>query len=252
VPYRWLRFGCALAVTCGLISSTQIMATTQDSQSKSQFSKQTLTEKLGGAERYLTFVSTDKSIYKTGENVFIRGVMLNGANHKPLPDNVTARAHIAIKGAGGVLLASFDSNSANSVWGASWPVDAGQAGGEYTIEVTYPSQGFAPAQRKFDVRAFRAQRLNSQIVFLRDGYGPGDNVEATLQVSRAEGGIPDGAKVTVDARVDGAQIKTDDAIVDASGRCSVSFNLPSELKDGEGTLSLVVQDGGVVETALKT
>ncbi|MDR3613322.1 MAG: MG2 domain-containing protein [Candidatus Obscuribacterales bacterium] len=252
MPYRWLRLGCALAVTCGLISSTQIMATTQISQSKAQVSKRTLTEKLGGAERYLTFVSTDKPIYKAGENVFIRGVVLNGANHKPLPDNVNARAHIAIKGAGGVLLSSFDSNTANSVWGASWPVDAGQAGGEYTIEVTYPSQGYAPAKRKFDVRAFRAQRLNSQIFFLRDGYGPGDKVEATLQVARAEGGIPEGAKVTVDARVDGTQIKTDDAIVDASGRCSVSFSLPSELKDGEGTLSLVIQDGGVVETASKT
>jgi uncharacterized protein YfaS (alpha-2-macroglobulin family) len=252
MPYRWLRHGCALAVTCGLISSTQIMATTKISQPTSQVSKRTLTEILGGAERYLTFVSTDKPIYKTGENVFIRGVVLNGANHKPLPDNVNARAHIAIKGAGGALLANFDSNSANSVWGASWPVGGGQAGGEYTIEVTYPSQGFAPATRKFDVRAYRAQRLNSQIVFLRDGYGPGDKVEATLQVSRAEGGIPEGAKVTVDARVDGVQIKADDAIVDASGRCSVDFNLPSELKDGEGALSLVIQDGGVVETASKT
>ena len=249
---RWLRHGCALAVTCGLVSSTQIMATTKISQPSAQASKQTLTERLGGAERYLTFVSTDKPIYKAGESVFIRGVVLNGANHKPLPANVPARAHIEIKGAGGALLASFDSNSENSVWGASWPVTIGQAGGEYTIEVTYPSEGFAPAVRKFDVRAYRAQRLNSQIVFLRDGYGPGDKVEATLQVSRAEGGIPEGAKVTVDARVDGVQIKTDDAIVDAIGHCSVSFNLPSELKDGEGALSLVIQDGGVVETASKT
>ncbi|MFX6876776.1 hypothetical protein ABTH39_19630, partial [Acinetobacter baumannii] len=90
-----------------------------------------------------------------------------------------------------------------------WIVPPNQAGGEYTIEVTYPRQGFPPAQRKFDVRSYRAQRLNSQIKFVRDGYGPGDKVEANLQVARAEGGIPEGAKVTVDARVDGVPIKAD-------------------------------------------
>jgi uncharacterized protein YfaS (alpha-2-macroglobulin family) len=252
MPYRWLRLGCALAVTCGLISSTQILATTQKSPPKSKVSKRTLTEKLGGAERYLTFVSTDKPIYKAGENVYIRGVLLNGANHKPLPGNVSAHPHINIKGAGGAVIAQLETNSTDSVWGVQWPVMASQAGGEYTIEVTYPSQGFAPAIRKLDIRAYRAQRLNSQIVFVRDGYGPGDKVEATLKVSRAEGGIPEGAKVTVDARVDGVQIKADDTVVDADGHCSVSFNLPAELKDGEGTLALVVQDGGVVETASKT
>ena len=252
MPYRWLRLGGALAVTCGLLSSTQILAVTQAPSGASKLTRSSLTQKLGGVDRFSTFVSTDKPIYKAGETVYIRGVMLNGSNHKPLPSGMSARANVAIKKADGTVLASSRVNSIESVWSATWQVQSSESGGEYTIEVTYPSQGYAPASRKFDVRAYRAQRLNSQIKFLRDGYGPGDKVAATLQVSRAEGGFPVGAKVSVDARVDGEQITAEDAIVDGDGHCEVSFALPSEMKDGEGTLALVVQDGGVVETASKT
>ena len=38
--------------------------------------------------------------------------------------------------------------------------------------------GYAPGERKFDIRAYRAPRLRSQIVFVRKGYGPGDEVRA--------------------------------------------------------------------------
>jgi hypothetical protein len=34
---------------------------------------------------------------------------------------------------------------------------------------------------------------DAQIKFLRDGYGPGDTVTATLEAIRAEGGVPERA-----------------------------------------------------------
>jgi hypothetical protein len=42
------------------------------------------TDTLGGPARWLTYVSTDKPIYKTGETVYVRGVVLDAANHAPL------------------------------------------------------------------------------------------------------------------------------------------------------------------------
>ncbi|MCA9802580.1 MAG: hypothetical protein KC777_11480, partial [Cyanobacteria bacterium HKST-UBA02] len=207
-------------------------------------------ESLGGAERYLTMVSTDKPIYKAGEKVYARGVMLDAAGHKPIKSTVAAT--IEIKGPKGDTITSGMCNTDNGVWGFAWEVPDGQAGGEYTLHASYPMTGYAPATRKFDIRAYRAPRLKSQITFLRDGYGPGEKVNATLDVKRAEGGVPEGARVTVTARVDGMTVDGGVSTVDSKGLCRVSFDLPADIPRGEGTLALVIEDGGVVETATKT
>ncbi|MFW6161207.1 MAG: MG2 domain-containing protein [Planctomycetota bacterium] len=208
------------------------------------------TDSLGGPERYLTHLSTDKPIYRVDETVYIRGVLLRANDHKPLTQN--ARAFIEIKGPKGDTVASGHAGTQDSVLGFKWTVPQGQAGGEYTIKASYPGYGHPPAERTFDIRAYRPPRLKSQIVFLPDGYGPGDEVQATLHVERAEGGIPAGAKVTPIARVDGVQVYRGSTRVGEEGNARVRFKLPPRIERGEGTLALVIEDGGVVETAAKT
>ena len=83
-------------------------------------------------------------------------------------------------------------------------------------------------------------------------YGAGDEVAAMLSVERAEGGIPQGATVAVMARVDGKEVFQGPAVVDSSGKCVARFELPRKIERGEGTLAMVIHDGGVVETASKT
>lgn len=207
---------------------------------------------LGGVERYLTHVSTDKPIYRAGEKVYVRGVVLEAHNRTPLKQNQNLAAQITIKGPKGDIVAQGMTNTQSSTLGFSWPVPAGQAGGEYTAEVSYPWTGQPVSKRKFEIRAYRAPRLKSQIEFVREGYGPGDEVVASLKVERAEGGFPAGAKVTLRARVDGQQVYEAPAVVDALGLCSARFELPKTIKRGEGTLSFAIEDGGVVETAAKT
>ncbi|MDP3509040.1 MAG: MG2 domain-containing protein [Candidatus Melainabacteria bacterium] len=213
---------------------------------------QTTSEILGGKDRYLTDVSTDKPMYRAGENVYVRGVLLSANGHKPISDTQGVNATIEVTGPKGDVVARGTASAQDSSWGFSWTVPEGQAGGQYLLKVTYPWNGHAPAERKFDIRAYRAPRLKSQITFLRDGYGPGEKVSATLDVKRAEGGVPTGAKVSVTAVVDGVAISGATAKVDSNGLCSVSLDLPHDIPRGEGTLALIIEDGGVVETASKT
>jgi alpha-2-macroglobulin-like protein len=205
---------------------------------------------LGGPNRYLTALSTDKPIYRPGETVWVRGVVLHAFDHTPLRE--TANPSVEIKGPKGERVASGSSLAQDGVWAFAWRIPDQQSGGQYTIRTTYPWNGHAPAERKFDVRVFRAPRLKSQIVFLRDGYGPGDKVTATLEVARAEGGVPAGAKITAIARVDGTEVARVPGAVDQKGLCTVSFVLPKPIARGEGSLAFAVEDGGVVETAAKT
>jgi uncharacterized protein YfaS (alpha-2-macroglobulin family) len=205
---------------------------------------------LGGPQRYVTAISTDKPLYRPGEKLWVRGVLLQAFDHTALREGTSAT--IEIKGPKGETVASGAAAAQDSVWAFGWQIPEGQAGGEYTIRATYPWNGHAPAERKFDVRVYRAPRLKSQIVFMRDGYGPGDKVSATLEVTRAEGGAPAGAKVTATARVDGVEVARVPATVSERGLCTVSFDLPKAIARGEGALSFAIEDGGVVETAAKT
>ncbi|MBU6455824.1 MAG: hypothetical protein KGS72_28900, partial [Cyanobacteria bacterium REEB67] len=233
-------------------SAKAVKADKPDKPTKTDQVVKGTTAALGGPERYQTFVSTDRPIYRGTETVYVRGVLLNAANHKPLPETKQAQALIQVKGFSGETVATGMAQTENGVWGFAWTVPAAQAGGQYTVTASYPESGYAPAERKFDIRTFRAPRLKSQIVFLRDGYGPGDKVTASLDVKRAEGGAPVGAKVTVQAVVDGTEIDGGTTTVDSLGNCSVSFDLPKLIARGEGTLALTIADGGVIETASKT
>ncbi len=212
--------------------------------------KRVKSQLLGGNKRLLTHLSTDKPIYREGETVYGRGVMLNALTRKPASHDQWGIMEIT--GPKGDVVAAASVYTQDSVYGFPWKVPEGQAGGEYTIRVTHPGTGQPPAERTFDVRAYRAPRLKTQIVFVRDGYGPGDKDSASMSVERAEGGIPVGAPVTVIGRVDGTEVFRGPASVDKDGVCSAAFQLPKKIERGEGTLAFVVEDGGVVETASKT
>jgi hypothetical protein len=140
----------------------------------------------------------------------------------------------------------------NGSLGYQWPIDGSVAGGDYKVKVSFPNNGYPPAERGFNIRVFRQRRLRTQIEFAREGYGPSDEVAATLQVSRSEGGIPVGAKASVVARVDQREVWQGTTTVEASGFATVRFKLPQTIVQGDGTLSFAIADGGVVETAAKT
>lgn len=211
-----------------------------------------LQEKLGGKDRILAYLSTDKPVYRAGEIVYFRGVLLDAKTNIPASfENRPPQVSLVLKGPKGDIVARLMSTAVASTAGLSWTVPAGQAGGEYTATLT--ANGCAPAERKFDIRAYNPPRLKTQIEFIRKGYGPGDTVQGVVNVKRAEGGIPAGAKVTAIARVDGAEVaRLENLTVDAQGNCAAEFKLPAEIATSDGTLAFRIEDGGVIETASKT
>jgi hypothetical protein len=242
---RRLLANTSIAATV-LVSSTLILVAHGDVAK----SPADLTRDLGGAERFLTFVSTDKPVYRPGERLYVRAAVLHANTHAPRQDG--SPAMIEVTGPKGDVAASGFASPQDAVIGFAWEIPTGTAGGEYTVKVSHPYTGDAPGVRKFDVRAYRAPRLKSQIVFVRDGYGPGDTVAASVHVDRAEGGVPAGAKVSAIARVDGAEVANVPTTIDDKGNASAQFKLPATIARGEGSLAFVIEDGGVVETASKT
>ncbi|MBA3995447.1 MAG: A-macroglobulin complement component [Cyanobacteria bacterium DS2.3.42] len=238
-------------VACGIVFLSMAVASSQANVRTVPLGRKPAPLAYSKANQFHTFISTDKPLYRSGENVYIRGVLLDASSHEPVP-GLRTQVYLQVKGPRGQNISTGYTSIQDSVWSYGWKVADDQAGGEYTIQATYPGQGFPSAERKIDVRSYRAPRLKTQIIFARDGYGPGDKVAATLYAKRAEGGIPAGAKVTIKPLVDGAEINGGTSTVDSKGLCRVTFSLPQKIEKGDGTLALVIEDGAVVETASKT
>lgn len=215
---------------------------------------------LGGDERYLIYASTDKPIYREEESLYLRAVFLNAADNTPVNPSANSSIrngqigiNVKIRGPKGDFVFEGYGAGDDSTAGIKWEIPSGTAGGQYTALVSSPMMGIPETERSFEIRAYRAPRLKTQIEFTREGYGPGDLVQASISVDRAEGGVPEGAKITVLARVDGTEVfKQSGNVISADGTFSTEFNLPREISVGDGNLSFIIEDGGVVETASKT
>ncbi len=207
-------------------------------------------DKLGGAmeKRFIPYLSTDKQIYRTGENVYFRCIVLKADNNIPAKID-TASIKFTIKDGMGSVVKEDGRMRYSS--GYSWRIPDDLKGGEYTAIMEI--RGLAPVERKFEVRAYQPPRIQSQIVFLRDGYHPGEKVEAAVHFKRAEGGVPENAKVRAMAMLDGKNIfDKNDLKLDNKGNLNVSFELPAKTETDNATLAFTIQDGGTVETCTKT
>ena len=207
--------------------------------------------RLGGAARPLAFLSTDKPIYRPGETVYLRAVVLRADTFFPWREHITGS--VAIKGPQDDDVAVLPTIFSNSVVATGWTIPPGTPGGRYKARAAVGEDQSAPAERVFEVRAYHPPRLRTQIEFLHEGYGPGDTVLAVVNAARAEGGAPAGAKVTAVARVDGSEVARVEGLeIDAEGNARATFALPEAIETGEGTLAFLIEDGGVIETASKT
>jgi alpha-2-macroglobulin-like protein len=127
-------------------------------------------------QRYQSFLSTDKPIYKLGDTVYIRNVFLNGIDLKPiLRDDLKDYyfcSECKILGPKGDTVSSILLDKPeNSTLGCKWLIPNDLSGGEYKVKLEFQGHGFPSSERSFEIRAFQNPRMNSQIEFLRKGYG---------------------------------------------------------------------------------
>jgi anti-sigma factor RsiW len=160
-------------------------------------------------------------------------------------------------------------------------------GGVYVLSVAEQNERFAEEKRTFVVHRWQAPRFSKQAEFNRSSYGPGDRVSLRGKVTRlgdpggimgaggpagggammpgapmaggpggpgilAGGGILVHATVIVDGQSVQVNNERQDQNVELDGSFTVEFNLPGVITQGSGTVSLAFDDGGNVETLVKS
>eukprot|EP01117_Protostelium_nocturnum_P005592 TRINITY_DN2019_c3_g2_i3.p1 TRINITY_DN2019_c3_g2~~TRINITY_DN2019_c3_g2_i3.p1 ORF type:complete len:877 (-),score=178.42 TRINITY_DN2019_c3_g2_i3:1494-4124(-) len=208
---------------------------------------------------YRIHLSTDKPIYRSGDKVYFRGVVLHALTLKPHVKTELGRhlsqcpIELTIESPSGDKVFTTNLNcGADSVISGFWTIPKEQVGGDYKAKLTWKFENFPGAEREFNVRSFKSPRVQTQIKFQKKGYGLGEEVVATLNVRRAVE-VPKVALISASARIDGKEIFIQEGCtLNEAGDVAVRFNLPNVITSGEGTLSFRIIDGGVVESASKT
>lgn len=197
----------------------------------------------------ITYLTTDKPMYRPGETVFFRSLSVDGLSLKPRGE-FSVKFQVKDPRGGGV--SSEESETCLGVGKGSYALPKDAAGGEYTVTVSGLGGQVAGQTRAFLVWHYAPPRLNKDLEFDRKAYGPGGEVRASFSAARAEGGPAAGAELSFTASVDGATIKKWAAVADASGGTTFHFHLPAQIERGDGLLSVSVDDGGSIETLTKT
>lgn len=207
-----------------------------------------------GAATPLVHVTTDKPVYRPGERVFVRAVALDRLTLARPPQIAMGIKVKDPKGA--VVFEDGDVNlggeaNGDEVGACVWSVPAASAGGEHTLEVTSNDGTFPPERTTFVVRSYQPPRLAKTLVLDRKTYLPGQSGAAEVRVERMGGGVAAGAVVRAALVLDGAEVWTADATLDATGRSVFRFVVPREVRQGAARFLARIEDGGVVETEMK-
>jgi len=190
------------------------------------------------------YVQVDKPLYRPGETIWIKTW------------DVAAR-DLSGSGAAEALTYQLVDPRGAVVQDKLVRADRGRALGEFELPAALPggeyivrARGAAgvESERRVIVASYQAPRIRKRMEFVRRAYGPGDEVAATLELTRPTGEPVAEHEITGVVRLDGHELPRVIARTNRDGGAVVRFSLPPEIDVGDGLLTVMVEDGGVTES----
>ncbi len=199
----------------------------------------------------LVHVTTDRPVYRPGEPVFARAVVLDRVTLLPLATRWPIRAQL-LDAKDAPVAVQADTGNEVGVASFAFTVPAESAGGTHRVEVSSPAGAFAPESVEVVVRPFQTPRLAKQVVLDRKSYAPGARGSAAVSAERlGTGGGAAGAMATGSLVVDGTTVSSEKKALDAHGKATFRFTVPVGVEQGAARFVAVIDDGGTIETELR-
>jgi len=189
-----------------------------------------------------THLTTDKPLYRPGETIRYRSVTLSRYGLR-VRREVTVEYRLLNPGGAEVSGSGGSDVTEHGVGQGQFGIPADQPGGKYTLVARSSSDEFPEARRDFYVRQYRTPTLKKRLEFAYDSFAPGDEVVADFSVERAEGGAVANAPLRILARVDGNNVLNLHTAANEHGAYKVRFALPREMRKGDGSLAITVNNG---------
>jgi alpha-2-macroglobulin-like protein len=241
---------------------------------------------------YVTHLVTDKPLYKPGEVIRFRSLTLDRSTFFPPERDLHLQfrlkqpdgAMIPLDDGNGRLMIGLkpvigpDGKPIRGIGTGEFEIADTMPGGEYVLEVVElveAKDGRAAQEIVLDSRRFLINRyvpdvFEKKLEFDGKSYGPGDTVQARIEVTRTAGGPMKDARADVAASIDGKppfftekgvrfQLVTNPTNRQVTAVYNVKFQLPADLFAGRGPkdkalnaiLAVSIQDGSDAEPIVR-
>ncbi|ACY15669.1 MG2 domain-containing protein [Haliangium ochraceum] len=193
------------------------------------------------------YMHVDKPLYRPGETIWFRVWELAAPtltkqeqNHGVSVDLVSPRGSqvLSKRVLAQAGVAAFD-----------FELPASVEGGVYILRAR--SDLGATLEREVVVSQYQPPRIKKKVEFLRKAYGAGDEVAAAVSLARATGEPLVTDKATAIVTVDEIEVARFPVQTSEDGEAVARFTLPPQIARGDGLLTLLVDDGGAVESMQK-
>ncbi|MBI4510742.1 MAG: hypothetical protein HY698_13995 [Deltaproteobacteria bacterium] len=193
------------------------------------------------------YLMVDKPIYQPGETIWFRVDLRQAASLTGHPGAIGVTMQlVSPKGA---VVSQKRVLVQEGVGAGDFELPDEAQGGEYVLKLV--GDDGTTDKRPVIIASYEAPRLKKTLEFVRKAHGPGDQVLAAVQVSRATGEPFAKRPLVAVAIVDDAEVARTQVTTDDTGNGIVKFTLPTSMARGDGLLTVMADDGGVTESIQK-
>jgi len=206
------------------------------------------TDKLPEDRVYLQF---DKPFYAPGENIFFSAYVRDGQLLKS--SGQSDMVHVDLISPKGTTERSITIIAKNGVAQGDFNLGAEALGGIYKIKAYTNWQkndggdkyGF---EKELQVQDVVLPNLKMKLDFIKKAYGPGDEVEAKVELNTNENKPLSNYKIKYVANIDGKEQVNEVAMTNIDGMKTVKFKLPNNLKSNDGLVNIMIDYNGSTES----
>ena len=206
-----------------------------------------VTSRLRTVRERRVYLSSDKTIYKPGQQVNLRSLSLNSSSKAPIANQ--AIVFEALDGKGNKVFKKSKTTDQYGVAALAVPIDTRVNEGEWTFRAEIEG---ARAQRKIPVTRYNLPKMTVVVSAERTFVMPGQTVAGSVQARYLFGRAVSDANVTVTARSSTGQVfDTVTGRADVDGKFAYSIDVPANAGGGaldEGGVALAI-DAEVADSA---
>lgn len=223
----------------------------------------TIRQKLGWFNQRVpnarVFVVTDKTLYAPGESIWLTAFVREGAALTPLTSKTGDAVTVELLDPKGAPTATIRLElDEHGLGKGDFQLTEEMPGGLYKLRgftdrmsALKDDSTVVPFSKLLTVQTLTLPRVKLTLDFPRKGYGPGDEVLATLKAFSNDNQPLAGSTVSFTAQVAGAAVAEGKATVAPDGTTALRFTLPKDLTSPDGVLTVTVPHEGLTESVAR-
>jgi hypothetical protein len=202
-------------------------------------------QQLSPEKVYLQF---DRLFFEPGEDIWFNAYLRDANTLKASPKSDIL--YVELLGPNGSVLKKITLLAKTGIAAGDFKLDAGASGGLYKIRAytNWMRNSNDVFERDVQVQATVLPRLRMELDFMKKAYGPGDVVEAKIDLNTLANAPLANFDFNAKASLDGQQFTEFSGKTDGRGHAQVKFDLPKGLETNDGLLNVLIQYNGQTES----